>query len=90
MTDEPADIKQMKKNLAFIGSAADQMIARARTCMFAAHAGGRGLNLYESTEKVIDDLEASEEVEERWLGLLAQIGWVLVIESMGKSVTENP
>lgn len=87
-SDDPVDIKELSKNIAFMGSAVDQMICRARACMFAAHAGGHGMNLYESTEKVIDDLEASEEVEERWLGLLAQIGWVMVIESMGKTVTE--
>lgn len=89
MADEPVDLKQLSKNIAFMGSAADQMISRAKACMFAAHAAGRGMNLYESTEKVIDDLEASEDVEERWLGLLAQIGWVMVIESMGKTVTET-
>lgn len=87
--DEPVDIKQLSNNLAFMGSAADQMITKARNCMFAAHEVGHGINLYGSTEKAIDALEESEEVGDRWLGLLAQIGWLMVIDSMGKSVTEK-
>ena len=83
--DKPVDIKDLTKKLAFLGSAADQMIAKARTCMFAAHDTGHGMSLYLSTEKVIDDLEESEEVEERWLGLLAQIGWIMVLDSMGQA-----
>lgn len=89
MSDEPISSKATERDLAFIGSAVDQLVVKIRDTLLAANDNGVGFQLNDEIEAAIDALQESDSPVGRILGDLMEIGHCTVLDSLGKSILDG-